>query len=289
MTPKCPLCNSENSFFFIRSYNIHGKNVLNSKETFTLNKCSTCFNIFITNLTIDSRYYRKYYKPDYYINDSKKTLLSFFLNLLTNFSVQMKENFILQLFSGKDKKIDILDVGSGDGIFLDKLSNKFNKYGIELSVKGWKLSRKLGLNVFRADFLKHNFKGQKFDVVTMWHVLEHVTEPRKLVKKVSSILKPGGIFIIAVPNTNSLGFRFGKEFWFHLDSPRHLLLPNAKNLSFLLTKNKFKVTKKLYEFYDSPLDLFWSIRRSWLRFIIYPFYPFFKMASRETLTIISQK
>lgn len=289
MIAKCPLCNSSKTSFLLKSNNRHGRHLINPTQSFILNRCNKCGTVFIQKITIDRNYYKKYYSDDYYDQVKAKGLVNMGLNILTSFSMSLKERMILKNYSFKKDGISILDLGCGDGTFLSKLSDKFNKFGIELSSEGYAITKKKGIKVIYADFFDHKFKSQKFDIITMWHVFEHINNPQKLVKKVNSILNKNGLFIIAVPNADSLGFKIGKKFWFHLDSPRHLFIPNTYALKSVMKKNKFKMIKNTYEFYDSPLDLFWSIRFSVFRYIIYPLYPLFKYFSKETVTIVFRK
>lgn len=284
----CPLCSSSYSSFLFDSSNIHGRHIVNDKESFKIYECNKCKNIFIKGVAVDTDYYKKYYTSDYYHQVAPKSFLNYLLSLLTRFSMKQKEHLILKNV-GKRAEIDLLDIGSGDGTFLSKLGNKFIKYGVEISKEGYNVGKKKGLIIFHGDFLNYNFKSLKFDVITMWHVFEHIEKPQKLLKKVSKLLKRGGLFIIAVPNSKSLGFKIGKKFWFHLDSPRHLFLPNKKSLTSALSKSHLNILGTKYEFYDCPLDLFWSVRYSFLKYIIYPLYPFFKFISKETITVISKK
>ena len=76
-----------------------------------------------------------------------------------------------------------------------------------------------------------NFPDNSFDVVVMWHVLEHVSDPRPTLAEVARILRPGGIFLVAVPNFGSPEGRLTKAGWFHLDIPRHLSHHTAASLS----------------------------------------------------------
>lgn len=180
-------------------------------------------------------------------------------------------------------------MGCGIGIFLDRLNNsKFNKYGVEINEKGAKEAKKRGITVYNSDFLKLSLHN-KFDVITMWHVLEHMSEPQKVIKKAHSLLSKNGILIFAVPNSGGLGFKYGKKYWYHLDSPRHLFIPNKKNINSVLKKNHFILKRAIYEFYDYPIDLLVSLRKSRLKYLVYPLYPLFKLLSSETLTYVAQK
>jgi SAM-dependent methyltransferase len=80
------------------------------------------------------------------------------------------------------------------------------------------------------------FPSESFDAVVMWHVLEHVADPHATVSEVARILRPGGVFLCAVPNFGSLEARFARDKWFHLDVPRHLNHFTAPVLAKLMTE-----------------------------------------------------
>ena len=96
----------------------------------------------------------------------------------------------------------LLDVGTGDGLFL-KVAKKanFDVYGTEISSAAVKAAKSLyGLDIHLTKIENADFKGNSFDVITIWHVIEHVTNPLEVVKKVYSLSKPGAIVFVATPN-----------------------------------------------------------------------------------------
>ena len=192
--------------------------------------------------------------------------------------------------AGFKRKISILDIGCGEGNFLSYLdSKKFDKTGIEINNEGYKATKIKGINVFNQDISGVNFDGKKFDVISLWHVLEHIKEPKLLFENIKKNLNNNGIVIFQIPNTGSIGFKYGKKNWFHMDSPRHLMLYNIKSVKKLCELTGFKIVSIKNEFYDYPLDLFWSIRKSSIKFLVYPLYPMFKFFSKEHLTFICKK
>lgn len=117
----------------------------------------------------------------------------------------------------------ILDVGCGRGITLQALAErKLEAHGFEVSSDAV-VGVKAGVEIHVADSLTDvGFTNQFFDEVIIWHVLEHVPNPRDLLCEVHRILRPGGVVIVAVPNASSWQARWMGPAWFHLDPPRHL-------------------------------------------------------------------
>ncbi len=85
------------------------------------------------------------------------------------------------------------------------------------------------------------FASNFFDVITMWHVLEHIPDPNNVLQTASYWLKDEGIIFIATQNIDSNQARFGKDLWFNLDPPRHVHHFSSKTLERILRKNGFKV------------------------------------------------
>ena len=118
----------------------------------------------------------------------------------------------------------VLDIGCGRGLLLRAFRQQgCDVAGTEFSDGACRFAREVLKIPVRVGLLSElNFSDQSFDVVVMWHVLEHVSDPRPTLAEVSRILKPGGIFLVGVPDFGSPEARLTKAGWFHLDMPRHL-------------------------------------------------------------------
>jgi 2-polyprenyl-3-methyl-5-hydroxy-6-metoxy-1,4-benzoquinol methylase len=129
----------------------------------------------------------------------------------------------------------LLDLGCSSGGFLAGLKSlPWSLYGIEMSEVVAKRARaKSGAEVFVGDILDAPFSRESFDVVTCFHVFEHLYHPRAVLAKVREWLKPNGIFFVMVPNIDSAGCRIFKSYWYALELPRHLSLFSPRSLRFL--------------------------------------------------------
>jgi 2-polyprenyl-3-methyl-5-hydroxy-6-metoxy-1,4-benzoquinol methylase len=117
----------------------------------------------------------------------------------------------------------LLDIGCGHGDFiLSCRKHGWRVAGVEQAqAPVMALKERLGIEVYEPEALA-GLEAASFDVVTIWHVLEHLPEPERSLREVHRLLKPGGIALIEVPNFGGWQGRFGGPFWFHLDVPRHL-------------------------------------------------------------------
>jgi SAM-dependent methyltransferase len=129
----------------------------------------------------------------------------------------------------------LLDLGCSSGSFLESMRGESWKlFGIEMSADTAKEARaKSGAQVFVGDILAAPFPPGSFDVITCFDVLEHVYEPRQVVEKVATMLKPGGIFYFQVPNIASAEARVFGTYWQGLELPRHLFHYSRASLRIL--------------------------------------------------------
>lgn len=147
------------------------------------------------------------------------------------------------------KKGKILDIGCGGGGFLLSLSAKWDKYGVD----PYAVCRSSAVSFFNKELWDCNFDKGYFDVVCLWHSLEHLSDPVRVITEIKRLLKPGGLLILSTPNTNSLGSILWQTRWFHLDFPSHLFLFNRKTLEILLSD--FKIKKISHPCLEYPFSM----------------------------------
>lgn len=170
-----------------------------------------------------------YYKPaSSFASVLLRPLLNFFYFLRTKYS--------------EKKDIDLwIDVGAGDGRFISGVGSK-RKIGVEGSRTAREIMRQKGIEVLSdSDFLKK--RNLRADVISFWHVLEHLKDPKKFLLASKQNLKAKAELIIAVPNIDSFEFNFFKRDWFHLEPTLHYWHFSPRSLGILLKKCGFKVGK----------------------------------------------
>lgn len=170
----------------------------------------------------DSDTLSDYYKSEDYIShtDARRSLFEKVYHYVRNISLKRKLKLINSFgLEGKN----LLDVGCGTGDFLQTAKqNNWKVTGIEPNASARTIAnQKTDNSVFDTEQLSA-FEKQHFDVITLWHVLEHLPKLEEHISILSSILKPGGRLIIAVPNFKSYDAIRYKEFWAAYDVPRHL-------------------------------------------------------------------
>lgn len=164
-------------------------------------------------------------------------------------------------FVNKFENIDILDYGCGYGFFLSALTNKINKYGVEMSQYTNKYIKKNfpDINIIQGG--EEKLKDDKqFDIVFCHHVIEHVDDPLKLFLLLKRKVKKKGILILATPIVNSfLSNHFGGNFRHYI--PGHITLFSLDCLKNLLFENSFKILKIEKPYFNTEYFTFTNVMR----------------------------
>ncbi|PKH49911.1 methyltransferase [Tenacibaculum sp. Bg11-29] len=189
-----------------------------------------------------------YYLSEAYIShtDSKKTIFDRIYQLVKNYTLNQKLKLI-NSFNTEEKTI--LDVGAGTGDFL-KICKKNNWVinGVEPSEKARNFSIEKNIDL-KSDIKE--YEGKQFDIISLWHVLEHIPNLIEYINQLKKLLKPNGVLIIAVPNFKSYDAKHYKEFWAAYDVPRHLWHFSKNSIKKLFSSIEMKVEKTLPMKFDS--------------------------------------
>ncbi|WP_166386098.1 class I SAM-dependent methyltransferase [Polaribacter sp. 11A2H] len=189
-----------------------------------------------------------YYKSENYIShtDSKKTFIDKVYQSVKNITLKRK---LALINSFKTEAKNILDVGAGTGDFLKICtSNNWNVFGVEPSVDARRIAKEKG--VFLEEELL-DIQNKKFDVITLWHVLEHVEKLSDYISKLKELLSENGRLIIAVPNHKSDDAKYYKEYWAAFDVPRHIWHFSQNSIQKIFSEDNMEVEKILPMKFDS--------------------------------------
>jgi len=139
----------------------------------------------------------------------------------------------------------LLDVGCGTGGFLVEAKTAgWNGTGVELSQYAVDVAcKELGLQVFRSDIFASNLKPGSFDVVTMWHVLEHLIDPLESLRRAHELLTDNGVLFVELPNWDSAGRLFKGAHWKQLKPPEHINFFNTASITFAAQQAGFTVQR----------------------------------------------
>lgn len=189
-----------------------------------------------------------YYESEEYIShtDSNKTLIDKIYKIVRNYTLGKKLKLI-NSFNTTHKTI--LDIGAGTGDFLNICKkNKWEVSGVEPSKNATTIAKQKNINLKPTI---DNYQNKRFDIITMWHVLEHITNLNEYITTLKKLLKPDGVLIIAVPNYKSYDAKYYGKYWAAYDVPRHISHFSKTSIKKLFNKVEMKVIKILPMKFDS--------------------------------------
>lgn len=232
---KCIFCDNTDFLFLYNARDINQPSA-EFQEVFRILKCKNC-GVVHTDTRIND--FEKLYKEEFRDKTGKRFSCSF--EKIVDVIEKKRVNIVLKY----KKKGRILDIGCGRGIFLNQLKKLgWEVYGTEICEDNVEFFKnKDGFHISKGDFVKAELPAKFFDVVTLWHVFEHIQNPVECLAKIKNILKDDGVVIMELPNIESLQARIFKENWFHLDVPRHLYHYFPRNLAVKLSEFGFDVIK----------------------------------------------
>jgi 2-polyprenyl-3-methyl-5-hydroxy-6-metoxy-1,4-benzoquinol methylase len=226
----CEVCGSTRTQFL---FTAKDKNRRVDERQFSIMRCNNCgvgWTIPKHSRTELSRYYTQ----EYYSLDTNVKLEE-----ATRPHNQTRIERIRRLVgSGK-----LIDIGAGTGMFLKAAKeNGFDAYGLEISEEAVAFGRRTwGLNIRQGNLLETPLPSNTYDVATLGHVYEHLHEPHQTANMLHSILKQGGLLVVAVPNFESLQAKLFRAKWFHLDVPRHLFHYTPSGMRRIIEEAGFEV------------------------------------------------
>ncbi|WP_162126838.1 class I SAM-dependent methyltransferase [Flavobacterium phycosphaerae] len=231
----------QNNIFFqkVRDYSV-------SKEIFELHH-NPEYDMLLTFPKPSLEKLPGYYESDDYIShtDGKRSLFERMYHLIKNVALKNK----LKLINSKSPKGKLLDIGAGTGDFLVVAKNDgWQITGIEPSPKAKTIAINKGVTF--ADSLAM-LEDNSFDVITMWHVLEHVPNLEEYISELKRLLKPSGTIVIAVPNFKSFDANFYGKYWAAFDVPRHLWHFSKNAIAKLFSEKEMKLMEVLPMKFDS--------------------------------------
>lgn len=192
-----------------------------------------------------------YYKSEDYIShtDAKRNLFEKAYHFIKSISLKRKLKLINSV---SNEAKNLLDIGCGTGDFLKiAKDNNWNVSGIEPNKKARAIAnQKTNNSVFEVEQLQ-NLNEHSFDVITLWHVLEHLPNLEAQISIFKKLLKPNGTLIVAVPNYKSYDAKHYKSFWAAFDVPRHLWHFSQASISKLVEREHLKVVKTLPMTFDA--------------------------------------
>ncbi|MFA5405220.1 MAG: class I SAM-dependent methyltransferase [Ignavibacteria bacterium] len=183
------------------------------EKEFLIVECSSCSLVFLLNPPDESVIYEDYYQIDFKGKDYNES--SSVPHLREIFEINKQRTALIKAITKGEKDLNILDIGCGSGLFLKSCKDEGIKgEGIDISNTALSFARdEFGLTVYNKSVEKLIEGNKKYNLITLWHVLEHFLLPMDELRKIKELLSPKGILIIEVPNLKSLKFRLSGNKW----------------------------------------------------------------------------
>lgn len=243
---RCPVCHSDSLL-----QNHISADWLVSGETYPVMRCKRCGFMF-TNSYPGEELIGKYYKSEEYISHS---------NSATGLSGKLYKLARTLMLSRKNKLISgyisypgstLLDIGCGTGHFVAFMNRQgWNAAGIERDRDAREYAAKINKIEVTGDESVQHLTQSHYDVITLWHVLEHFHDPGTAIRQAAGALKPEGIIVVALPNHASYDADHYGADWAAWDVPRHLWHFNPDSFSLFAESHDLEIVKKASMPFDS--------------------------------------
>lgn len=244
----CPVCGNNNL-----KKELTCKDFVASGEQFHLERCLNCSFLF-TNPRPSATEIGPYYQSDRYVSHAgSKAGFSFIYKIydvVRDYSIRQK----IKLIKRYHDSGNLLDLGCGLGYFYNGVhqNGTFKAYGVDISDEAIHyVKSRFGLEVKNESWLDR-FEPNHFDIITQWHVLEHVHALNERMHQLKRLLKEGGTLFIAVPNSDSWDAKHYQSFWDGYDVPRHLYHFNQRSFHLLMQSHGFRVVDTRPMIFDAP-------------------------------------
>ena len=233
----CPICSSTSSKIVLRD------------SKFKLYRCSYCITTWISP-RLDSSHLAELYQEEYWkSNDpSLKGYANYFAEKSLYIKTFTKRWKMMRSYIPNKKTYDILDIGCSNGVFLEVVDKhiSINGMGIDISKS---VIDEASSKIKKPNLVFENIRieelntNKKFDIITMWDVIEHVEHPVDVLNKVYSLLKRDGIIVFETQNINSILAKISGKKWHHYKHNEHIYHFNRKSIKNILDKSRFSILK----------------------------------------------
>ncbi len=256
MKSTCPYCKVSNYTELYKTFDIFGNN-------YGIVKCKECNARFLTP-NPNAELLAQAYDDTYYGGTEDEEKFEGFIEKGLNYFRKKRANKVAKLANTKGK---VLDIGCGNGQFLEQVSQfgDIEIFGTEMQGSSAQRASKIkNINLKTGELSANDYSENTFDVITLFHVFEHLINPQEYLEIIDNILKKNGHLIMSFPNIDSWQARFFKGKWLHLDPPRHLHFFTPKDFKKLIIsrgyelieENHFSVEQNPYGAIQSWFNLF---------------------------------
>ncbi|MCX7920839.1 MAG: class I SAM-dependent methyltransferase [Clostridia bacterium] len=168
---------------------------------------------------------------------------SWYINMDEYYGWRWEFGKALEDIKGSNLKGDLLEIGCGQGIFLEKIKDQYSVYGIDVNTTSIEVAQKKGLKAYacKLEDVAKNGLPQQFDIITFFNLLEHIDTPLEFLASINKLVKPDGLIIISIPNMERVSRKVWKEIWDI--PPHHLVRYSREGIKKLLEAAGFETVK----------------------------------------------
>jgi SAM-dependent methyltransferase len=222
----CPVCESRRVSLFAHARDVE---YYTSDKIFAYLQCGDCCSVFLESPPVDQL--RAIYPPNYYSYRPTQGSDSFLERIKARLDSRLFEKLLAKI---PGESLNVLDVGGGSGWLLTLIRTASNRvkqtHEVDLDEGARAAAEAVG-HVFHSCRIEEFSTTEKFDLVLMLNLIEHVSDPRAVLSAMRNLLSPGGLILIKTPNADTLDCRiFRRHNWGGFHCPRHFVLFNRQSL-----------------------------------------------------------
>ena len=244
----CPLCGSTHLKCVMTCTDFYA-----SGERFELHSCEDCGFLFTQGVPVAAEIGKYYETPDYISHtDTRKGATNTVYHYVRSYMLGRKARLVVREAYRMEGRL--LDLGTGTGYFADTMARRgWQVEAIEKSAQAREFARRhFGLEV-KPESALSEYEADRFDVITLWHVMEHLEPLNETWETLHRLLTEKGVLIVAVPNCSSYDAQRYGEYWAAYDVPRHLWHFTPATIQQLASRHGFVMAAR----HPMPFDAFY--------------------------------
>ena len=246
----CELCGSESLEHLFNTHDMR----YDHDEPFAVLRCQHC-GLAFTRPKIHPQEFQEYYRDGFHYSPEEVDEVGLWGRIFHAIGRLVNPDLSMVLPAGP-----ILDVGCGNGLPSQRFVERGHSVvGVEIDPEAAESARARGLDVKIGDFLAMSLEPGSFQSVLMRHSLEHFVDFRAALGKANSLLKPGGVLYVCLPNLDSFPAKVFGRYWFPLEVPRHINHFNLRTLEKALNLTGFHIDRVVFDYSFEPFTLLKSL------------------------------
>lgn len=226
--------------------------IMFQKYSFGIAKCKHC-DLIYTDLNPNPNFFSDYYSKDYFQSGGDKRSYENYQGEADALQATFRKRLTILKLATKGA---VLDIGCAYGYFLTVMPKGWSKFGVEVSTHAAKFASKLNKDakVINGELTSNTFNAAKFDLITLWDVIEHLPDPLSVLQTSYRLLKKGGKIALTTGDVDSAFAKFQGQNWHLYNPPQHLSYFSTTTIIKILKKAGFKKISVIHPSAYYPLS-----------------------------------